>query len=158
MSKQTSAVAVAPGEGVTLRNPVGGAVTFKLRAPESGRRLTAFETVVAPGEGPPLHVHASQDEVLYVLEGDVRFRLGEELHAAPVGTFVFIPPGTPHTFRNDGSEPARLLVLFTPSGMEGFFERIHAAGVGPGDRDGFVRAAAPVGMQVVGPPLAADQS
>ena len=42
--------------------------------------MTAFESAAAPGEGPPLHRHASEDEVLYVLKGRLRVKL-EEAHA-----------------------------------------------------------------------------
>jgi uncharacterized RmlC-like cupin family protein len=58
-----------------------------------------------------------------VLSGDLRFRLGDDLSAAPSGTFVLIPPGTPHCFQNVGDSEATVLVTFTPGGMEAFFDR-----------------------------------
>lgn len=141
-----------PGESAAVVNPVGGQVAFKVRGEQSGGSLTAFETVVAPGEGPPLHTHANEDESLYVIEGEVLFKLGDELQAAPVGGFAFIPRGTPHTFQNVGDEPARMLIHFTPSGMERFFDRFAALDASkPG---AFARVGAEVGMDVVGPPLA----
>jgi quercetin dioxygenase-like cupin family protein len=138
---------VGPGGGETVRNPVGGIVTFKATGAETAGRLTTFESVIAPGDGPPLHVHAREDEVLYVLEGEFRFRLGDDVHDAPVGTTMFVPPGVPHCFQNAGDTPGRLLIVFTPSGMEHFF------GLTDGDRAAFEKAAEVVGMQVVGPPL-----
>ena len=79
--------------------------------------------VVGPGDGPPLHTHEAQDESWYVLEGELRFKLGDTMQAAPAGSFVFVPRGTVHAFQNVGPGPARILVIFTPAGMEPFFER-----------------------------------
>ena len=141
------------GEGSPLENPVGGHVVFKVRGDESGGGVTVFETVVAPGDGPPLHVPAGEEETLYVLEGEIRFRLGDELHTGTPGSIAFVPRGVPHTFQNVGDTTARMLIHFTPSGMERFFEAF-AAIEAPGPED-FARVATPAGMTVVGPPLAA---
>ena len=81
---------------------------------------------MAPGLGPPLHTHAAEDETLYVLEGGVRFRLGEELRTGGFGIVRFVPRGTRHTFRNVGTAPARMLIHFAPSGMERFFDAFGA--------------------------------
>src|SRR4051812_27562615 len=109
---------VGPGDGATVEGPVGGPLTFKVRGEQTGGALTALENVIPPGQGPPLHAHADEDEAWYVLAGELEFRLDEDLHRAPTGSFVFVPRGTPHCFVNVGEEPARVLVLFTPSGME----------------------------------------
>jgi quercetin dioxygenase-like cupin family protein len=74
-----------PGDGQTVKNPVGGPLTFKARGAQTGGALTAFESIAAPGEGPPLHRHASEDEVLYELQGRLRVRLEETVHEAPAG-------------------------------------------------------------------------
>jgi quercetin dioxygenase-like cupin family protein len=147
-------VIVRPGDGMTIEGPVGGPLTFKVRGGETGGSLTALENVIPPGEGPPMHTHAAEDESWYVLEGDLRFSLGGELRPAPLGSFVFVPRGTPHCFQNIGTTPARLLVLFTPSGMERFFERFAAIPAGRFDPESFRTAGAEAGMDVVGPPLA----
>jgi quercetin dioxygenase-like cupin family protein len=142
-----TAVVLGPGEGETVRNPVGGTVTFKVRGAETGGALAVFETVVAPGDGPPLHMHSNEAEVLYVLDGDFRFQLRDEVHSAAPGATMFVPRATPHCFQNAGDAPGRLLIVFTPAGMEHFF------GLTGGDRAAFEAAAAQVGMEVVGPPL-----
>ena len=141
------ALVVGPGGGETVRNPVGGIVTFKATGAVSAGRVTTFESVIAPGDGPPLHTHAREDETLYVLEGEFRFQLEDEVHEAPVGTTMYVPPGTPHCFQNSGETPGRLLIVFTPSGMEHFFA------LTGGDPEAFKKAAEVVGMEVVGPPL-----
>ena len=101
-----------------------------------------------------MHVHATEDEAWYVIDGELRFSLDGTLHSATAGAFVFVPRGSPHCFQNVGSAPARLLVLFTPSGMERFFERFATLPAGRLDPESFRTAGAEAGMDVVGPPLA----
>jgi hypothetical protein len=60
----------------------------------------------------------------------------------------------PHTFHNAGTERARLLIGFTPAGMEPFFEAFAALDEGADRREQFARLGREVGMDVVGPPLA----
>ena len=140
------------GDVAPIRNPVGGEIVFSVRGDETNGSLTALETLAAPGEGPPLHTHAHEDECLVVLEGTVRFRLQENVETAPAGSFVYVPRGVPHTWQNAGDTPARILVLFTPSGMERFFDRF--ASLGGDGPQAFAEAADGTGMEIVGPPLA----
>src|SRR5690348_16932078 len=46
----------------------------------------------------PLHIHHSDDEAWYVLEGILAFRLGDQEIEAPAGSAVFAPRGIPHTY------------------------------------------------------------
>jgi quercetin dioxygenase-like cupin family protein len=146
----------APGEGQTVTNPLGGPLTFKARDEQTEGAMTAFESTPAPGEGPPLHRHPSQDEVIYVLAGRLRVRLEETIHEAPAGSFVFIPRGATHAWQNAGDDPARLLVLFAPAaaGMERFFERLAELADDTRVADAFKEFAGEAGMEVLGPPLA----
>jgi uncharacterized RmlC-like cupin family protein len=97
-------------------------------------------------------VHTREEEWVYVLEGDLRWKLDQELRETPAGSFVFIPRGLAHCFQNVGEEPARMFITFAPAGMEGFFDRLSE--LTAFDLDAFRRAAAEHGMEVVGPPLA----
>src|SRR3954469_5190094 len=152
MSIELSGLVVVPGDGGTIRSPIGGAVTFLARAEETNGALSAFAVSVPPLEGPPLHVHHDLDEAIYVLEGDFRWKLGDELRSAPAGSFIFIPRGLAHGFQNVGEDEGRMLIVFAPAGMEGFFER--QADLAAFDPEAFRSAAAQEGMEVVGPPLA----
>ena len=150
-------IAVARGEGLSVESPVGGAITFKLTAGESGGALTAIEATAAPGEGPPLHVHRAQDEVIYTLVGEFRVKLADEMINAPAGSFVFIPRGTPHTWQNVGAAPARFFAILMPAatGFEQFFTRY--AALPPQERglEAFARLSRETqAMEVLGPPLA----
>ena len=148
-------IARGPVEGQTQPAPIGGSVTFKARSAETDGALTVFQSLIEPGEDPPLHVHPEHDETLYVLEGFVRFRLEDELHDGPVGSFVYIPRGTPHTWQNAGSDRVRLLVSFVPGapGMERFFTgAAEAEGADPAEL--FQRVPNGGEMEIAGPPLA----
>ena len=141
------------GEAQTADNAAGGEVTYWARGEETGGSLTALETAVMPGAGPPLHLHVNEDELIYVLEGRLVVRLEDDLHDAPQGSCVFIPKGVRHAWRNAGDTHARFLFCFTPGapGMERFFERGAAAGADLDER--FASFAREAGMEVVGPPL-----
>jgi quercetin dioxygenase-like cupin family protein len=154
MTDVEGAVVLSSGEGATIQGPAGGPLTFKVRGAQTAGSLTAFENVVAPGDGPPLHTHAREGESWYVLDGLLRFKLGGKIRSAPAGTFVFVPPGTPHCFQNVGDEPARILVLFSPAGMESFFDRFSELPSGPVDPGIFADLGRDAGMEVLGPPLA----
>jgi quercetin dioxygenase-like cupin family protein len=147
-----ASVVVDPGEGTTIEGPVGGPLTFKVRGEQTAGALTAFENVIPSGQGPPLHTHADADEAWYVLEGRLRFKLDGEIRFAPAGSFVFVPRGTPHCFQNADEVAARILVIFTPAGMERFFDGF--ATLGAPDANAFAELGAPLGMDVIGPPLA----
>jgi len=148
---------VLPGEGETVRGPAGGPTTFKARAETTGGTVTALENIVAPDQGSVLHLHIREDEMFYVLEGLLHFRAGESTFDAPTGSLVFVPRGTPHQLRNIGDDPARLLVMFTPAGMERFFEGQAALPPGPPDPAAHQAIAHSAWMEILGPPMAPIQ-
>jgi quercetin dioxygenase-like cupin family protein len=150
--KQNGGIAVGAGEGERIRSPLGGDVTQIVRGEHSDGALAALEATNGPGEGPPLHVHTREDETVYVLEGEFRWKLGDELSVTGPGSFVFIPRGVSHTWQVIGEGDGRMLVTFFPAGMEGFFDRLSS--MTEFDLDTFSAAAAEHGMEVVGPPLA----
>jgi quercetin dioxygenase-like cupin family protein len=147
-------VILGPGEGVSVANPVGGALTFKIGSAETDGALTAFESISAPGEGPPLHVHVNEDEIFYVLAGAFRFKLDGELRDAPAGTLAFIPRGVEHTWQNIGDEPGKIFVVTAPAGFERFFELFAQIPPDASPAEEFRRIGEETGLAVVGPPLA----
>ncbi|MDH3397983.1 MAG: cupin domain-containing protein [Acidimicrobiia bacterium] len=77
-----------------------------------------------------------------------------EIFEAPTGSFVFVPRRTAHCFQNIGDEPATILVMFSPAGMERFFEEHAQLPAGPIDPGQYREIARNNWMDVVGPPLA----
>jgi quercetin dioxygenase-like cupin family protein len=112
--------AVAAGEGERIWI-VGDTMTLKATGESTDGSLVLLEILAAPGGGPPPHVHTREDEFWYVLEGTFEIRLGEDVHPLGRGGFAYAPRGIVHNFRNTAEAPGRILVGFTPGGMEGFF-------------------------------------
>ena len=83
----------------------------------------------------PLHVHANEDELFYVIEGEHVFRVGEEEFPAGPGGVVFAPRQVPHAHRRLVPRVGRFLTMVSPAGLEGFFRELSAAenagGAGP---------------------------
>jgi quercetin dioxygenase-like cupin family protein len=133
---------------------------IKARAEDTGGALGVVAgTFYDQGYGPPLHVHSREDEAMYVLEGQIRFRVGDDEFVAGPGTWVWQTRGVPHTFKVE-SDGARALVIFTPGGLERMFEEggVPAAESSePPQQEYDVEAAAALakrfGFEVVGPPL-----
>jgi quercetin dioxygenase-like cupin family protein len=98
-------------------------VRFLLSGKETGEKysLTEFTSAPPPAPGPPIHIHKAEDELNYILDGDFKFTLRETTVAAPKGSFVFVPKGTPHTVANAGPREATLLVILTPPGFEQYW-------------------------------------
>ena len=114
---------VRPDEGKSLPNPIGGRMVVKVRDGDTGGSFSVHDNFIPAGSpGPRPHLHRDHEETFYVLEEELTVRVGERRITAPVGSFVVIPRGVVHQPSNPGTEPVRVLLIFSPSGMEHFFE------------------------------------
>jgi quercetin dioxygenase-like cupin family protein len=77
-----------------------------------------------PGEGPPDHVHFSQEEVFFIVEGTYELTVGDQTSTAGPGTIVFIPRNVVHRFKNVGDTTARMLDWSLPGGQDHYFKAI----------------------------------
>ena len=123
--------ALMPGEGEVIWY-VNNRATILATTEQTGGAFGLVHMDVAIGHGPPLHIHRAEDEAFWILEGHLTVRCGDDEFTAGPGTFVYTPRGVPHTFRLEGGVPARLLVLLTPGGGEGFFRDAGRPAAGPG--------------------------
>jgi mannose-6-phosphate isomerase-like protein (cupin superfamily) len=73
----------------------------------------------------PLHVHYSDDEAWYVLEGTLRIQVGKDEVEVRAGAGVFVPRRTPHTYWNPGPGPVRYLLIMTQNIFR-LIQEIHA--------------------------------
>ncbi len=88
--------------------------------------LFCFETLDPPGTFVPPHVHPTQDEFIYVLEGTFDLRLGDAERQARAGDLVRMPRGVPHAYYNNGAVPARALFWVSPARrLRALFDRLH---------------------------------
>jgi mannose-6-phosphate isomerase-like protein (cupin superfamily) len=124
-----------PGEG-ELVDVLGAPIIIK----SAGRKDQLFfaDHPVPPGYGVPLHVHEDEDELFYILEGEITLDNADGGSAtARPGVFVHLPRGVPHGFRNLTAAPARMIVVTTPGGaLEGVFRGLDAAIRGEQPLDG----------------------
>jgi len=114
--KQTPLVVRHGSSDGTLLGTSGRGRLKVLNEPVDGSGYALIEGSHPVGE-PRIrdHVHARHEESFVVLEGRYEVRVGEDIIVAVSGDYVFIPRGTPHTYRNVGPEPARLLNIMSPS-------------------------------------------
>ena len=153
MATNNRGIVLGPGEGQTVLVP-GHKVTHKLSGADTDGAFSLLE-VELTGDGPPQHIHKGEDETFYVLEGEVKFLLGETTSIAKAGSFVSIPRGTVHAFCRVDKKNAKLLTTFTPAGFEKFFD--DAGDLDVSDTEAYVAKAEALAekynMEVVGPPL-----
>ena len=122
----TSAAASTHSDHPTASEPSmvwwqGALMTLKARSGSTGGALGLVEARFPADFGPPLHVHHREDEALYVLDGQLRCRSGDQEFTAGPGELVFGPRELPHTFKA-GPGGARALVLMLPAGLEQMFQ------------------------------------
>jgi quercetin dioxygenase-like cupin family protein len=121
MSSQNIARYVPADSGPSFWGP-GDRYTFLVTGAQSDNAYFIMEALVPPEGGPPPHIHQREHESFYVLDGQIEFQMAGEVVLGKAGDFVHIPCGTVHAWRNSGNSVARLLIIFSPSGMEHFFE------------------------------------
>jgi quercetin dioxygenase-like cupin family protein len=110
----TRPYALKAGEGWTYNYGIDFTVKAGERKP--GPRLAFVEYTSRAGEEPPDHTHATEDEIFYVLEGDLRFRCGPDTFEATDGGFVFLPHGIEHGYEIRSKRDIHLLVITSPAG------------------------------------------
>ncbi|MDA2811414.1 cupin domain-containing protein [Nocardiopsis sp. RSe5-2] len=118
------AVHVPAGEGPSVWAFSGDRYTLKAATKDTHGALGVMEAEIPPGSGPPLHLHQNEDEIFYLLEGTLEITDVDRTFVAHRGAFLLLPRGSAHRFQNIGDTPARMLMLFTPSGFEEFFMEV----------------------------------
>jgi len=117
---------VVPAGGGThldMESP-GRFAALKLFGHETGESIMMFEETVPPGTKSWFHLHCDSDEVAWVLEGEITFKIGEEVSVGGPGTCAFFPRNVPHAWKNTGSETGRVLFLYTPAAAGGYVEEL----------------------------------
>ena len=122
-NQQQRAVHIAKGEGKMLW-VANELMTFKVSSEDTGGMYALTDSVVPPQGEAPLHVHHREDEAFWVLEGELEILVGEDTFRASAGSFVHLPKGVRHAYKNVGMRPARFLTLIVPGGLEKLFEEV----------------------------------
>jgi len=139
---------------------LGEVCAIRLTSGQTGGAVGVIEHLLPHGLATPLHLHAREHELFYVLEGQITVWTDGERNEATTGDVVWLPRGGAHAFRVD-SERARVLGLSVPGGHEQFFRLagepagefdLAAVGTVPPDMDRMAAAAAAADVEILGPP------
>lgn len=151
LAQGVQALIVPPSHGTAI-HAMGDTAVSKITSAQTKGAMLVTEYTVSPGGGPPLHVHDREDELFWVLEGEVWFAAADKRERATPGTLVYGPRGIPHTFRNRSNRSARMLVIVTPGeNFERFFTAI-AAARSPEEAVARINELAPIhGIRMLGP-------
>lgn len=121
-------------------------ILLRMTAKRSGGTVTIWEEL-PPLVDTPLHVHANEDELFHIIEGEHEFRCGGRQFRVGPGAFVCLPRGVPHAHSRVMPTSGRFIVITTPGGFDGFFRVLadaHRAGtLGPA---AYARASAQFGI------------
>jgi quercetin dioxygenase-like cupin family protein len=144
---------------------MGSLFEHLVSAADTGGQLGMSLVTQPPGIATPFHRHTQEAEALFVLEGRIDYRAGEDLHELEAGSFLYLPLGIPHAFRIRGDTPARFLGLTAPGGLMGLYDEVGVPARGmhlPGEGEGREMAeeisrwnevGPRYGLEVVGPPI-----
>ncbi|CCG98193.1 Cupin 2 conserved barrel domain protein [Fibrella aestuarina BUZ 2] len=152
---------ISAGEGrihghLKLKGVNSNVLDVKISGTDTNGDFALFEqTSLSPGRGTPLHIHPSQDEVFYVLEGAYLFQVGDEKYKLAVGDSIFLPRNVPHAW-TQLAQTGKMLVMLQPAGkLETFFVTMAGLDHEP-SKEEVAKVFAANEMQVVGPPLKAE--
>ena len=118
----------------------GWLMTFLATGEETRGQFALIEAVGRKGNVPPPHIHHNEDEIFYVLEGEIAASVNGRTIKVTPGTMVFLPRDVRHSFTIE-SEQVRMLQLLTPAGLEGWFKEFSvpapAMSLPPADAPGY---------------------
>jgi quercetin dioxygenase-like cupin family protein len=122
---QQEPIVVPPSSGDELN--IAGSQTFhKIRSKDTNGVFSVMEIVTPPGKGVALHVHEREDELVYLLEGEIEVTLGDQKMKAVPGVMALLPRRIPHGFTNIGNKPSRLLDTILPGQFDNYFVELAA--------------------------------
>jgi len=113
-----------------------------------------FELTVPPGSNvPPPHSHSNNEEIVYVLEGTLRYTVGAETRDLAPGQTMHTPKGTTHGFSNPFATAARALIIMSPDVGAQYFKDVAAVinRAGPPDKAALVAVMSRYGLVPASP-------
>jgi quercetin dioxygenase-like cupin family protein len=147
MSTETKVPIIhAPGEGKHV-GVLNARSTFKATSEQTNGAYAILEQNIPAGGGPPLHVHRHETEIFYILEGEFEVTVGGQKIPAPPGAIAVCPRDIPHTFRNVGAKPGKLLLTIIPGRFGNYF--IDVDTVDHGDKEAIRRLCAKYDVEIL---------
>ena len=125
-------------------------VTFKI-VPQDSAGLLVIENSFRAKGGPARHLHHTQDEWFYAVEGEFVIEVGQERFTMKPGDSLLAPRQVPHVWAYVGDTTGRMLIAFMPAGkMEAFFREVTKDNAMPPQDPKLWQAH---DMELLGPPL-----
>ena len=115
-----------PAASGPVINILGIPTITKLTMADTGGAYILAEQTIPPGLGVPPHVHSREDEVFFVLEGEIEFLAGDRTVIGTAGDIVHAPRNVPHAYKAIGTTPARARFMALPGDIEAMFNEIAA--------------------------------
>ena len=112
----------------TVITPTGRTTSIGLRGAATGDSIMMFEEIIPAGTKSTFHLHHDSDEVVYVVSGEVTFRIGDAVSSHGPGECAFVPRGAPHAWKSTGADTGRVLFLYTPARAGGLIEEQQRTG------------------------------
>lgn len=145
---------IHPSEGKKVNPTPAENLIFKLTGEDTNGALDLVEGTIGYQAGPVMHIHQDQDEIFYILDGSLHWRIGEETLDTEAGDTVYVPRGVPHTYINLSEKPARAIAVFSPGGFDRFMDAWTALLATSPSPEEMGELAARYNQVAVGPPLA----
>jgi quercetin dioxygenase-like cupin family protein len=121
-----SAGILSAGEGERYIQ-LGSAIVFKSLSHETNGAVFMWENETPAGAVVPLHMHQTEDEFIYLIDGEMEVTIGEATYTVRPGDLVKMPRGVPHAIRSTGPVMTKSLWTVVPAGkMEAFFRALAA--------------------------------
>ncbi len=93
----------------------------RVKSSETNGVFSVIELMTEPGQGVSPHVHLHEDELVYIIDGELEVTLGDQKMNASTGIMALLPRGIPHGFTNVGKRPSRLLDVILPGKFDNYF-------------------------------------
>ena len=109
-----------------------GELRWLIHPPSTGaRQLTVIDVRLAPGKGHDFHKHPDQEEVLYIVAGEVEQWVDREARILNAGDSAFVPAGVVHASFNVGEGDAQIVAILGPCVGDGGYELVDVAADAP---------------------------
>lgn len=124
MMKNKTITSIDNEQGQSL-SVVGDTYRILISGEQTNGNYAVIDMLVPPGGGPGPHAHKDMQEMFYVVEGEIDFKMEGGTYKAKKGSFVNIPlGGAVHCFKNTTNDIAHLLCTVVPAGLDAFFQEI----------------------------------
>ena len=161
LTRKDKGFKISAGEGrihghIKLKGVNSNILDVKISGNDTDSDLAIFEqTSLSRGKGTPLHIHHSQDEVFYIIEGSYKFQVGGDKYDLTTGDSIFLPRKVAHAW-TQVSEKGKMTIIMQPAGkLENFFVTMAALDHEPSQQE-IAKIFSDNDMQMVGPPLKID--